>query len=129
MTPIETARLGQFVARLLLLPLISLYLIAACPLPQATYVLRSSGKDWMRIGPAADGEVILSFILGTRERSVPLPQVIDRIQIERMDATRRPVSPNMDDAPAYIRIYGLEKISDAPDGEWRLAWCAKRPSP
>jgi hypothetical protein len=129
MTPIETARLGKLIVRLLLLPLVSLGLIAACPLPQATYVLRSSGNDWMRIGPADDGEMILSFTRGARETSVALPQVIDRIQIERMDAKGRHLPPNMDDAPVYIRIQGLAKISDAPDGEWRLAWCAKRASP
>jgi hypothetical protein len=76
----------------------------------------------MRIGPAPDGEVILRFVLGGRQRSVALAQVIDRIQFERLNAERRPIL-NTDEAPAYIRIAGLARISDAPDGEWRMVGC------
>jgi hypothetical protein len=80
----------------------------------------------MRIGPAADGEIVLNFVLGKRQTSVPLPQVVDRIQIERFDAKRHPVATDFNMAPAFIRIHGLAQISDVPDGEWRLAWCAQK---
>jgi hypothetical protein len=83
----------------------------------------------MRIGPAADGEIILSFVLGKRHTSVPLPQVVDRIRIERLDAERRTMASDLNMAPAFIRIDGLAQLSDAPDGEWRLAWCARAPRP
>jgi hypothetical protein len=122
MIPTAITSLG----RLFLLPVASAFLVAACPLPQATYVLRTSGNDWMRIGPAADGEIILSFVLGKRQTSVPLPQVVDRILIERLDAKRRPVAADLNMAPAFIRIHGLAQVSDVPDGEWRLAWCAQK---
>jgi hypothetical protein len=125
MIPIVTTRLHISV-RLLLLLVAAPFLAAACPLQQATYVLRTTGNDWMRIGPAENGEVILRFTLGKRETSVPLSQVLDRIQIERLDAGFHPVAGDLNAAPAFIRIYGLARISDAPDGEWRLVSCAAR---
>jgi hypothetical protein len=109
----------------LLLSVAAVLLAAACPLYQATYALQADGSDSMRIGPAPDGEVILHFVLGSQERSIALVQVIDRIQFERLDAQRRPVAPDTNVAPAYIRIEGLARISDAPDGEWRLAECSQ----
>ena len=101
------------------------FLTAGCPLSKATYVLRSSGNDWMRIGPAVDGETIFKFILPAGTRFVPMSQVMDRIEIERFDSQRKPMPAKWDDAPVYIRISGLAQISDAPDGEWRLAWCSR----
>jgi hypothetical protein len=109
----------------LLLSVAAILLVAACPLYQATYALQAGGSDLMRIGPAPDGEVILRFVLGSQERSIALAQVIDHIQFERLDAERRPVAPDTNVAPAYIRIEGLARISDVPDGEWQLAECSQ----
>ena len=131
MTPIMTTRrIGRSAFRRILFGCLSVaVLAAACPLPQANYVLRTSGKDWLRVGPAADGEMILSFTLRDRRLSIPLAQVIDRIRFERLDADGKQVPPDLTVAPAYIRISGLAKISDVPDGEWRLAWCGKPSDP
>jgi hypothetical protein len=111
-------------SQLLILPL-ALLLAAGCPLEKATYVLRHSGQDWLRMGADPNGEMILRFTLGKREESIALPQVIDRIRIERLDQRRAPIDPRSDEAPAFIRIEGLAGISDVPDGEWRLAWCTR----
>jgi hypothetical protein len=111
-------------ARVLLLPL-ALLLAAGCPLDKSTYVLRRSDQDWLRMGSDPNGEIILRFTLGRQEKSIALPQVVDRIRIERLDAHRDPIDPRSDDAPAFIRIEGLTQIAGVPDGEWRLAWCQK----
>jgi hypothetical protein len=116
-------RVGAF-SRLLLFPL-GLLLAAGCPLEKSTYVLRRSGQDWLRIGSDPNGEIILRFTLGRREKSLTLAQVVDRIRIERLDRLRHPMDPRSDEAPAFIRIEGLTRIADIPDGEWRLARCAE----
>jgi hypothetical protein len=116
-------RVGAF-SRLLLLPL-ALLLAAGCPLDKSTYVLRRSGQDWLRMGSDPNGEMILRFTLGKREKSIALPQVVDRVRIERLDSRREPMDPRSDDAPAFIRIEGLARIADVPDGEWRLAGCTQ----
>jgi len=116
-------RVGAFL-RLLLLPL-ALLLAAGCPLDKATYVLRRSGQDWLRMGSDPNGEMILRFTLGVREKSIALPQVVDRIRIERLDPRRDQMDPRSDEAPAFIRIEGLARIAGIPDGEWRRAWCAQ----
>jgi hypothetical protein len=116
-------RVGAF-SLLLLLPLAPL-LAAGCPLEKATYVLRSSGHDWLRVGSDPNGEMIFRFTLGKREKSIALPQVIDRIRIERLGRQREPVDPRSDEAPAFIGIEGLARIAGVPDGEWRLAWCTQ----
>jgi hypothetical protein len=116
-------RAGAF-SRLLVFPL-ALVLAAGCPLDKSTYVLRRSGQDWLRMGSDPNGEMILRFTLGRHEKSIALPQVIDRIRIERLDRRREPMDPRSDEAPAFIRIEGLAQIADVPDGEWRLAWCTE----
>ena len=115
---------GGAFSRLLLLPL-ALLIAAGCPLEKATYALRGSGHDWLRVGSDPNGEVIFRFTLGRREKSIALPQVIDRIRIERLDHRRHPMDPRSDDAPAFILIEGLARIADVPDGEWRFASCAQ----
>jgi hypothetical protein len=116
-------RVGAF-SRLLVLPL-ALLLAAGCPLHKATYVLRRSGQDWLRMGSDPNGEMILRFTFGMREQSIALSQVVDRIRIERLDSRRDPMDPRSDHAPAFIRIEGLARIAGTPDGEWRLAWCTR----
>jgi hypothetical protein len=111
------------ISRPLLLPVAAVLLAGACPLYQANYVLQTESSDRLRIGPAADGEIVLRFDLGGTKKSVPLAQVIDRIRIERLDADGKRVALDPDVAPAYIRIDGLAAISDVPDGEWHLAEC------
>ena len=114
-------------ARLLLLPLASLFIAAGCPLSKATYVLRSSGHDWLRMGPAEDGEVILEFVnKRKRSSSIPLKDVLELGRFERLDAEHRPVGADFDDAPEFIHISGLTKTSGGRNGEWRLAWCAEK---
>jgi hypothetical protein len=117
-------RIGAF-SRFPLL-LLALLLAAGCPLDKSTYVLRHSGHDWLRMGSDPNGEMILRFTLGRRDKSIALPQVVDRIRIERLDARRDPMDPRSDDAPAFIRIEGLARIAGVPDGEWRLAWCTQQ---
>jgi len=70
--------------------------------------------------------MILRFTLGRREKSIALPQVVDRMRIERLDSRRESRWTRSDDAPAFIRIEGLARIAGVPDGEWRLAWCAQQ---
>lgn len=111
-------------SRLLLLPL-ALLLAAGCPLDKSNYVLRRSGQNWLRMGSDPNGEMILRFTLGTRDKSIALSQVIDRIRIERLDLSREQMDPRSDDAPAFIRIEGLARIAGVPDGEWRLARCTQ----
>jgi hypothetical protein len=111
-------------SRLLALPL-ALLLAAGCPLDRSTYVLRRSGQDWLRMGSDPNGEMILRFTLGMQEKSIALPQVVDRIRIERLDERRKPMDPRSDEGPAFIRIEGLARIAGIPDGEWRLAWCTR----
>ncbi|HXT78231.1 MAG TPA: hypothetical protein VN702_01595 [Acetobacteraceae bacterium] len=66
----------------------------------------------------------MSFTLQKGETSVPLAAV--QAKVERLDNQRHVVAPDMEHAPAYIRTKGLSKVSDAPDGEWRLAWCSHK---
>ena len=108
-----------------LLP-IAFLIAAGCPPDEATYVLRRSGTDWLRMGSDPNGEVILRFTLGATVKAIALPQIVDRIRIDRLDARRLPMDPGTTDAPNFIRIYGLTRIAGVPDGEWRLAWCATR---
>jgi hypothetical protein len=96
---------------------------AACPLQQATYRQGGAGTPTLRLGPAADGEMILRLDDHGTIRSVPLSQVADRIDIRYLDAARRPVAMPLDQAPALIEIQGLSRISDIPDGEWTRAGC------
>lgn len=111
-------------SRLFLLP-ITLLLMAGCPLDKATYVLRRSGHDLLQMGGDPNGEMILRFSHGARVTSIALPQVVDRIRIERLDARRHLMAASSDDAPAFIRIEGLAQIAGVPDGEWRLSSCAR----
>jgi hypothetical protein len=108
---------------ILLLAMTAVSCSPACPLQRATYRLDGAGPSTLRIGPAPDGEMILRLGDGGMVHSVALSQVIDQISLRYLDASHNPAVAPLDQAPPVIEIGGLSRISDIPDGEWRLATC------
>ncbi len=108
----------------------AIVILLECPVAQACSLMRAEYKNVadvrarLRIG-AVCGEYIFSFKTPAQSAQVPLPGVIERVQIMRFDAKGRTVPHNPRVAPATFLLSGFNNVAGVGDGTWKLFRCRK----
>jgi hypothetical protein len=96
----------------------------ACSLARAEYKNVADAQARLRIG-AVYGEYVFSFTTPAQSAQVPLPGVIERVQIMRFDAKGRTLPHDPRVAPRTFVLSGFNNVAGVGDGTWKLFRCRK----